>query len=595
MPQDSTNVSGLVKSLKKVSATVTGKRNDALRLRRLADRARSQRNWNMDVFCRRQICALDPDKASAWTQYGHALKEAGFHIKADEAYRRALELAPDDAGIILHLAHLAKVRGDLNTAAEQFQRAKDLGHPDTAQIEAELRLLRQVNNTSVFWGVSANAPRIPYRIFLSVPGGRISETNRGATAANLGWADYSYSFAMRGFVDALDALEIDYTIIDRPEAIADIRQQSNAEINLHLGFYPPERVRVLKGAYNVNCFAWEFDRLRSKDELTNHHAFADQAAMLEIPDEVWVPSKHGADVVSRAISKPVHYVSAPIMGNKVKAPRSGPPTVYEIEQASRHLSKVNWEPLGILPRIQPSMNGIARERSSPLHSIIGNLDTPTIYLSIFNVHDYRKQIEPMLRSFANFVERDRNAVLLLKVTTPFRQERISNHIITDQISDPSRLVSPMISDRIWLTDAVLTREEMNALFDTASFYLCTSHAEGQNLPLIEAMARAVVPISVDNTAMNDYISQDNAIVAPSHHRTFDIRMAARYRMYGTSTYFIEPDELTDALQVASKMPDETYAQKSSAALKRVDELFGPEHFAARLKMTIDRLSAEKVQ
>lgn len=595
MPQDSTNVSGLVKSLKKVSATVTGKRNEALRLRRLADKARSQRNWNLDVFCRRQICALDPDKAGAWTQYGHALKEAGFHIKADEAYRRAVELAPDDADIILHLAHLAKVRGDLNTAAEQFQRAKDLGHPDTPQIEAELRLFRQVNNTSVFWGVSANAPRIPYRVFLSVPGGRISEANRGATAANLGWADYSYSFAMRGFVDALDALEIDYTIIDRPEAIADIRQQSNAEINLHLGFYPPERVRVLKGAYNVNCFAWEFDRLRSKDELTNHHAFADQAAMLEIPDEVWVPSKHGADVVSRAISKPVHYVPAPIMGNKVKAPRPGQPTAYHVEQASRHLSKVNWEPLGVLPRIQPTMNAIAHDRSSPLHSIIGDLDNPTIYLSIFNVHDYRKQIEPMLRSFLKFAERDRNSILLLKVTTPFRQERIGNHLITDQIADPGRLVPPMISDRIWLTDAVLTREEMNMLFDVASFYLCTSHAEGQNLPLIEAMARAVVPVSVDNTAMNDYISQENAIVVPSHHRTFDIRMAARYRMYGTSTYFVEPDELTDALHQASNMPDETYAQKSSAALERVQQLFGPEHFAARFKMTIDRLSAEKVQ
>ena len=51
---------------------------------------------------------------------------------------------------------------------------------------------------------------------------------------------------------------------------------------------------------------------------------------------------------------------------------------------------------------------------------------------------------------------------------------------------------------------------MSALYCIADFYICTSAAEGQNLPLLEAMAHGSVPVSTGNTAMADYITADNA-------------------------------------------------------------------------------------
>lgn len=561
-------------------------------LKRRADLARAQRDWAQDAYWRRQICNLDPERRGAWTQLGHALKEAGFHAKAEEAYRKALALKPDDAEIVLQLAHLSKVRGRLDETADLLRQALEMGHPQREQIEVDLRLLKKVDNKTVFWG--GGEDRTALRVFLSAPSAPVSEDQREAAAAGLGQADYSYSFAMRGFVQALEELEIDYTILAKPEYVSDIRQRSTAEVNLHIGFYPPERMRILKGAYNVNCFAWEFDRLRSPEESFSHHAFSDQATMLAVPDELWIPSSHGAQAVSANVARPVSRVPAPILGAHSRRPRVGRPTERDIARASRDLSGVNWEPLSILPRIQDTMDGAARSRGATLASLMASLavDKPSLYLSVFNVHDYRKQIEPLLEGFLRFSEQNPDAILLLKMSTPHRAKRLANRILLEeQVSDAGRMIRPMVSDRIWITDGVLTRSELNRLYDAASFYICTSHAEGQNLPLLEAMARGVVPITVDHTAMSDYISDNDAVVIPSRTRPLDIRLTARYRMYGVETNYVDADDVRSALERAGDMDDDAYAHRSSASWEEVRAQFGLEAFGDRLRTLVDTLKA----
>ena len=211
---------------------------------------------------------------------------------------------------------------------------------------------------------------------------------------------------------------------------------------------------------------------------------------------------------------------------------------------------------------------------------------------MLNVHDYRKQAEPMIAGFLRFAETNPRAVLLLKLSTPFRGRGLANRILLeDQIAHAGRMIPPMVSERIWLTDDVLTREEMSHLYDAASFYLCTSYAEGQNLPLIEAMARGVVPVSVDHTAMRDYISDNDAVVVPSHRRPLDLRMSQRYRMVGTAMNVVEPGDLKQALETAQGLSPEAYAHKSAAALAEVRDQFGLAPFADRLNAVVERLAA----
>lgn len=556
----------------------------------LADQARARRDFSADAFYRRRLCELDGSRAGHWTQYGHALKEAGFHARAEAAYLKAVAMRPEDADLRLHLAHLSKARGDMDAAAVYFGEAAALGHTRQEEISFELNLLKKVGNARVFR--DANEPALKFRIYLSAPGGEMSESDHARTKAALGHGDYSYAFAMKGFSSALEALEIDHKIISHPEYIADIASRSNAEVNVHLGFYPPERLRLLKGAYNINCFAWEFDRLRLPTEVLTDHAFADQAAMLNLADEIWMPSHHGAIAVAPALDVPVHVVPAPVTEHLSVSARTGRRTSIQREKAIRAIAGVTWQPLAIVPRIQPHMNGGAKAREARLQSILENQldgDSPAIFVTVFNVHDYRKQIAPMLKGFLEFSRRHRNAILLCKMTTIERELSVNDVLFGEQLSEMASLTTPMVSERIWITKDVLTRAEMNALYDVADHYVCSSHAEGQNLPLIEAMGRGVVPVSVSGTAMNGYISDDTAVVIASETKAFGRRLTRRYGLYGMETLFTSPDAVQDALERALNLTAEDYGMKSGAAFDRVREVFGLDAFGVAVQALKSRL------
>ncbi|CAL1693000.1 hypothetical protein MMB232_03183 [Brevundimonas subvibrioides] len=563
-------------------------------LRALADQARSRRDFNADAFYRRLILELEPDRASNSTQYAHALKEIGFHDRARDLYLRAIELGGPEAELQIELAHVAKFRGAFADAERAFERAAALGFADTENIAFERRLLRQIDPGS---RVAAAGLVPPLRVYLSVPGGALSESTRSSLVAGLGHGDYSYAFAMRGFVDALEALEIDHEVIRNPEYIADIRERSDAPLNIHLSFYPPERMRLLKGAYNINCFAWEFDRLRKPEEDLSGHPFANQAAMLNLADEIWMPSAHGADAVRPDVTVPVYEVPAPVLHNIAETPRPGRPSPRERQKAVRKLSQVAWRPLAILPRMQPHMNVGSQARELRLPAL---LDTylqgkdPLIFVSVFNAHDYRKQIAPMLRGFVEFARDHPDAILLCKVTTVDRGSEINDILFREQLMEIDSLTPPLISEKVWLTRDVLTREEMVALYDVADHYVCTSHAEGQNLPLIEAMGRGVVAVSTDGTAMDAYIDDQTAVVIETERRPFGRRLTSRYGMYGLETNFTTTTAVRDALASARHLNDDEYGARSSAGLARVKALYGLERFKDAFEGLTDRLNVAEV-
>ncbi len=572
----------------------SGSKSTVTALRAAATKARARLSWDEDAHFRRLICKREPGRAGNWIQLGHALKEAGFHLKSDEAYRKALDILPGDADLHLQRAHLAKVRGDLVAAIALFERARELGHRDTDEIASQLAILVRVATPPRFQEAIAGAEKAGIKFYLSSPVVKVREEQRQEIADGLGQADYSYSFALRGFAAGLEALGIDHEIINAPEIIADIRDRSEAAVNIHLGFYPPENIRFLKGAYNVNCFAWEFDRLRRAQENLTSHAFCDQAQMLSLADELWVPSSHGARSVQPSVTPPVRHVASPILGKVIEG-RSRFISPRDLNRVSRALVDATWRPLAILPRIQSSMDGIAHGRQSSLHPILSPTSgvTPTVFLSIFNVHDYRKQIGPMIDGFLRMARSRPDVVLLLKVNSPWRGHESPNaFLMKEQIFEEANLIPPMISEKVWLTDDVLTREEMNALFDVANFYVCTSHAEGQNLPLLEAMERGVTPVSVDHTAMADYISPENAVVIESERRLFDLKLVKRYGLTGVETNYVSSDAVADALSRAVDLSDEAYTRKSEAAARAVREQFGLDMLRLEVESLIERASTQ---
>jgi glycosyltransferase involved in cell wall biosynthesis len=564
--------------------------------RQTADSARDSGHWALAARHYMEMLKANPKDVGIWLQHGHALKELGLFVDAAASYDRALSLAPNDPEIHLQRGFLAKVTGDLPAALHFLRQARELGYEPIDLVEREIRLCSPPRPPSVR-PKSSLGKTLPLRVYLSSIA-RTPLDESGAEMKNaLGAIHYSYAFIMKGYMAALDVLEIPYTILRHPEFIPNIADRSDAELNVHIGFYPPDDVRLLKGAYNVLSVAWEFERLRAESEITSYHAFANPARILGLADEIWSISTFAVGAFRRAGLQRVEVVPTPILASGRPRRRLAQPDWTQIAQSADGLDAIRWVPLAIAPNVQASVDREAQRRRAKLIDVLtadAEETPPVIFLSIFNVYDWRKQIRPLIEGFIQYSRTNRNAYLMLKVSMPSKGDTFLNEELhNQQMTDPGQLLAPYVSDRIWMTADVLTREQMHSLYDCSAFYVCTSHAEGQNLPMLEAMARGVVPVSVDHTAMADYVRPDNASVIRSELRPFTPRLASRYHMYGVSTWYTSAEEVFSALVCASEMDRDTYAARSAAATRTVADQFGAEPLRAALDRIVAQLGATK--
>jgi len=76
---------------------------------------------------------LAPDDAAIWVQLGHVLKEDGRRAEALESYRKAWELQPSNADILLHLGHALLGSGDVQGGIERLRESVAAGSDQAAR------------------------------------------------------------------------------------------------------------------------------------------------------------------------------------------------------------------------------------------------------------------------------------------------------------------------------------------------------------------------------------------------------------------------------------------------------------------------------
>ena len=131
-----------------------------------------------------------------------------------------------------------------------------------------------------------------------------------------------------------------------------------------------------------------------------------------------------------------------------------------------------------------------------------------VYTSIFNPTDGRKNWEDLLTGFLYALKDCEDATLVLKlITNQPEVDEIWNFY--HRIDIPHRCKVVFVSD-------FLTDEQLVELAGATTYYITTTRAEGNCLPLMNYLAAGRPGISPCHTAIADYFGRDIGFVVESH-------------------------------------------------------------------------------
>lgn len=414
----------------------------------------------------------------------------------------------------------------------------------------------------------------------------ISNETRGSIASQLGAAHYSYRFAEAKFRTVLEQ-EAPVWTVKYPYAYPDpglLREELNLPEGdlVHIAFRSAENLRPIKGLYNICAFAWEFDILNDTDWRGQTPIF-NQHRMLGLFDEIWATSHYTRDILVSHGLEHVHTIPAPVTDSWED------PELYtdaDLEGIELYPLKVN---LGVRDLLYAP--GVLWEQPAGLPDKLREArDAGLLFTTILNPHDQRKNMRNMVGAFEAFAQTTPEACMIIKVSIPNRMAE-RTQLLLDGLRRGLGSISSIDSDNIFLAVGYLSDHEISALHALSDFYLSPSISEGQNLPLIEGMMARSIPVSTANTAMLDYIDDDNAITiatktlpgsmldlaSTNARKPFTVEMASAYDIYC-------------ALQAAARLTPEQRQFKSAAARDAVLALYAPDVVREKVRDRISNIS-----
>ncbi len=402
----------------------------------------------------------------------------------------------------------------------------------------------------------------------------------GHTYLPLGFAHYSYGSVCQKFLKLFKDGGLRSQEVMMPEIYANaslLLPPDGCKRPLHVAFKPYEEIRLLKGAANVAHVAWEFDKLPSFSELPfdhprRHNAMNDYVHVLGLTSEIWVGCRYTKTIFEAHGLKHVQVVPAPI-------------ATYAPESASELAFMSGAYKIGYLEFTRkrvaecidttgtPQLDNSTMFRAEDCRTAGGR-----VFFSVFNPGDPRKNAAALFLGFQEYLRRTkRNDLLIVKLVHDGSPESL-RHALSKQLPkffDYAGVPFSFIDcSNILLVPERLSAEEIEALYHSADFYICTSAAEGQGLPVQEAMAAGLVPISSAETAMADYIKEDHAIVMKASPAPIPLQVSQAYGLWGVSWRLVDHHEVVRALQRAAEMSPDEYERRSRAAQLFVHKEYG---------------------
>ena len=426
---------------------------------------------------------------------------------------------------------------------------------------------------------------------------------------NLGAAGYSHDFVAKLFAQLLSRWG---KVIPVPEpkknleTIArEVREQGLDPV--HLSVLPFQDVHLSETIPNVVMPAWEFPEV--PDHGFDGNPQNDWPATADRCDLVLVSGPFTEQALRRGKAKvPIRFVQVPTPDPYFSVPQwdscqkiriDCPAYVFPQQRVPassvsllrrcregvtslfRNCHVRNWK----LPTWGRAGRSSSGERMTLPYASSSTIDlSGIVYTSVFNPHDGRKNWKDLLTGFLLALGDREDATLVLKLVTK-NADAVKEVIRYYQDRDvPHRCQVVVICD-------FLTEQQMVQLAEATTYYLQTTKAEGNCLPLMNYLAAGRPGISPNHSAMSDYFDHSVGFVIESHPEPSAWPHDSRLRIRSTWARLVWPSivaQIQQGYHLAKDHPEQ-YASLASRCRTKMDSWASNEAVWGRLRKALDAL------
>lgn len=367
-----------------------------------------------------------------------------------------------------------------------------------------------------------------------------------------GYAHYSYGFAMESFLDVVKDKERILGTTSYPFDMGVVKNITRKSENpVSISFLPPDVSLFAPRSKNICVFAWEFDKLPNKSVGNNGIFKKDYAKTLKRYDSVITLSSYSKATLAR------YGITAHVLPSAVSRKTVEP---------NETVGDLICHPFTTVANAYQDAPGI------PLQNILDDSDYEQRFLYVFNPNDIRKNFGNLVTAFSRFVEEYPKAVLILKMTAKNSLTKLQEIAFKREFpSFPNTLF-----DNVYVIADRLSDSKLQMLMHSCQNYVSPTRAEGQNLPLCEAMLSGMVCISPDHTSMSDFVTDKSNIVLQSYPWVIDRTTHKYSEFWGFSWYGVSEDSILDGLRTAMLLTPEQKNGMIDEAKKNVDNFCSPE-------------------
>jgi hypothetical protein len=459
----------------------------------------------------------------------------------------------------------------------------------------------------------------------------------GATRGkNLGVPGYSYDIVAQLFVPLLarwgEVIQVAREAGPLESAVCDARRRGLDPV--HVSFLPFQDVCLTPSAANVIVPAWEFpdvpDHVFDGNPHNNWVATAHQCDLVIVggpftvdtfqragigtpirivpvptPDEYfripdWHPDQHVRIPCSACVfphpdvPDEVLWDSPETMG--VEAPRSG----RSLRDRLREKARLAYRDY-VKPFVPPAVHGLLKAAArragrDSWERYIASCRRPhldlsgVVYTSIFNPGDGRKNWEDLLTGFIWGLRDCTDATLVIKLVT-------KNRTWIDRILTYYRATGLAHRCKVAFVTDYLKDEHMIELARASTYYLTTTRAEGNCLPVMNYLAAGRPCISPCHTALGDYFTNEMGFVVDTHPEPAIWPHDNRLRFRTTWGRIVWPslvEQLQRSYHVARR-EHPTYDALSAGGRRKMSQWASVDSIEPRLRAALDLVETLRPQ